>query len=170
PGALSHAIMVRSTHLTQALLTTRPGLDDRRTQSMRLWLLLGGTSLTLVGVPTATWPLTLLGATLVSVAVLWHGVQLARRLRAALPGRFRVTVHYYVVAALCLPVGAALGATLALGLSDAWHGRLLLAHAMVNILGWVGLTVTGTLLTLWPTMLRTRIGPAAERRARHALP
>ena len=169
-GALTHSIMVWSTHFTQALLKTRAGLDDRRTQSMRLWLLLGGTSLTLVGVPTATWPLTLLGATLVSVAVLWHGVQLARRLRAALPGRFRVTVRYYVVAALCLPVGAALGATLALGLSDAWHGRLLLAHAMVNILGWVGLTVTGTLLTLWPTMLRTRIGPAAERRARHALP
>src|SRR5690606_3127728 len=41
---------------------------------------------------------------------------------------------------------------------------------MVNILGWVGLTVTGTLLTLWPTMLRTRIGPAAEGRATQALP
>lgn len=169
-GALTHSIMVWSTHFTQALLKTRPGLDDRRTQSKRLWLLLGGTTLTLIGVPTATWPVILLGASLVSVAVLWHGVQLVRRLRAALPGRFRVTVRYYVVATLCLPVGAALGATLALGLSDAWHGRLLLAHAMVNILGWVGLTVTGTLLTLWPTMLRTRIGPAAEGRARQALP
>lgn len=169
-GALTHSIMVWSTHFTQALLKTRPGLDDRRTQSRRLWLLLVGTALTLVGVPTAVWPLTLVGATLVSVAVLWHGVQLFRRLRAALPGRFRVTVRYYLVAALCLPVGAGLGAALALGLSDAWHGRILLAHTMVNILGWVGLTVTGTLLTLWPTMLRTRIGAPAERRATQALP
>ena len=169
-GALTHSIMVWSTHFTQALLKTRPGLDDRRDQSRRLTLLLVGTTVTLVGVPTATWWLTVVGATLVAVAVGWHGVQLWRRLRAALPGRFRVTVRYYLAAAVCLPVGAALGATLALGLDDGLHGRFLLAHITVNVLGWVGLTVTGTLLTLWPTMLRTPIGPRAEQRARQALP
>jgi len=26
----------------------------------------------------------------------------------------------------------------------------------VNLLGWMGLTIVGTLVTLWPTMLRTR--------------
>ena len=169
-GALTHAIMVWSTHFTQALLKNRPGLDDRRAQSGRLWLLLAGTVLTLVGVPTARWAVTVVGATLVSVAVITHGVQLVRRLRGALPGRFRVTVRYYLAAALALPVGAGLGATLALGLTDVWHGRLLLAHTMTMFLGWVGLTVTGTLLTLWPTMLRTRIAPPAERRATQALP
>ncbi|WP_431473251.1 hypothetical protein [Ornithinimicrobium sp. W1665] len=169
-GALTHSIMVWSTHFTQALLKTRPGLDDRRDQSRRLTLLLVGTTVTLVGVPTSTWEVTVVGASLVSVAVGWHGVQLWRRLRAALPGRFRVTVRYYLAAAVCLPVGAALGATLALGLGDALHGRFLLAHITVNVLGWVGLTVTGTLLTLWPTMLRTPIGPRAEQRARQALP
>ncbi|MGD8150932.1 multicopper oxidase domain-containing protein [Ornithinimicrobium sp. Y1694] len=169
-GALTHSIMVWSTHFTQALLKTRPGLDDRRAQSVRLWILLTGTAITLVGVPTAIWPLTLVGAVLVATAVLTHGVQLWRRLRAALPGRFRVTVRYYLAAAACLPVGVGLGATLAFGLTDVWHGRLLLAHVLVNILGWVGLTVTGTLLTLWPTMLRTRIAPGAERRATLALP
>lgn len=169
-GALTHSIMVWSTHFTQALLKTAPGLDDRRMQSRRILLLLVGTALTLVGVPTAQWWLTLVGAVLVSVAVLWHGVQLWRRLRVALPGRFRVTVRYYLVAALCLPVGAGLGATLALGLDDELHGRILLAHSMINVLGWVGMTVTGTLLTLWPTMLRTKIGPRAERRAAQALP
>ncbi|QFG69870.1 multicopper oxidase domain-containing protein [Ornithinimicrobium pratense] len=169
-GALTHAIMVWSTHFTQALLKNRPGLDDRRAQSIRLWLLLAGTVLTLVGVPTALWPITLAGACLVSVAVITHGVQLVRRLRGALPGRFRVTVRYYVAAAVALPVGAGFGATLALGLTDVWHGRLLLAHTMTMLLGWVGLTVTGTLLTLWPTMLRTRIAAPAERRATQALP
>src|SRR5690606_19657768 len=48
--------------------------------------------------------------------------------------------------------------------------RLLVGHTMVNLLGWVGLTVTGTLLTLWPTILRTRIDDRAERWARQALP
>ncbi|MCB0890466.1 MAG: copper oxidase, partial [Propionibacteriaceae bacterium] len=47
---------------------------------------------------------------------------------------------------------------------------LLVAHALTNLLGWVGLTVTGTLLTLWPTMLRTQLDPTAERRTRQALP
>ena len=169
-GALTHAIMVWSTHFTQALLKNRPGLDDRRTQSGRLWLLLAGTVLVLVGVPTARWWLTVVGAVLVSVAVLTHAVQLVRRLRGALPGRFRVTVRYYIAAASMLPVGAGLGATLALGLTDVWHGRVLLAHTMAMVLGWVGLTVTGTLLTLWPTMLRTRIAAPAERRATQALP
>ncbi len=169
-GALTHSIMVWSTHFTQALLKTAPGLDDRRVQARRLLLLLVGTAVTLVGVPTGWWPVTVVGASLVTVAVAWHGVQLWRRLRVALPGRFRITVRYYLAAAVCLPVGATLGATLALGLGDPLHGRFLLAHVAVNVLGWVGLTVTGTLLTLWPTMLRTPIGPAAERRATEALP
>ncbi len=169
-GALTHSIMVWSTHFTQALLKTAPGVDDRRQQSRRLTLLLVGTALTLVGVPTTRWWLTVAGALLVSTAVIWHGVQLFRRLRGALPGRFRVTVRYYLAAVVCLPVGVALGATLALGLDDGAHGRILLAHITVNVLGWVGLTVTGTLLTLWPTMLRTAIGPRAEKRAEQALP
>ncbi|MGO0575947.1 multicopper oxidase domain-containing protein [Ornithinimicrobium panacihumi] len=169
-GAITHSIMVWSTHFSQALLKTGPGLDDRRIQSRRLILLFLGTSITLVGVPTATWWLTVVGATMVSAAVLWHGVQLWRRLRGSLPGRLRVTIRYYLAAAVALPVGAALGATLALGLDDSTHGRILLAHSMINVLGWVGLTVCGTLLTLWPTMLRTQIGPRAEARATQALP
>lgn len=169
-GALTHSIMVWSTHFAQALLKTPPTLDDRRIQSARLLTLLVGTTLVLVGVPAALWPLTVLGAVVVSVAVTWHGVQLLRRLRRALPGRFRITLRYYLAAAAMLPVGATLGTLLARGPGDEAHGRLLVAHSMVNLLGWVGLTMTGTLLTLWPTMLRTRIDPRAERWARQALP
>jgi hypothetical protein len=40
----------------------------------------------------------------------------------------------------------------------------------INLLGWVGITVVGTLVTLWPTMLRTQVAPTAERAARRALP
>ena len=41
---------------------------------------------------------------------------------------------------------------------------------MTNLLGWVGLTVTGTLITLWPTMLRTPMDTRAEGLAKQALP
>ena len=169
-GALTHSAMVWSTHFSQALLKTPHGIDDRTQQNRRIGLLLAGVTPVLVGVPTGWWPLTLAGATAVSGAVVWHGIQLWRRLRRALPGRFRVTVRYYLAAAACVPIGATLGAWLARGLDDERHGGVLVAHSMVMVLGWIGLTVTGTLVTLWPTMLRTRIDARAERLARQALP
>ncbi|MFZ1285608.1 MAG: multicopper oxidase domain-containing protein, partial [Candidatus Phosphoribacter sp.] len=169
-GALTHAAMVWSTHFAEALLKTTPDLDARRRQSIRLALLFVGVSLTLVGVVAERWPLAVLGASLVSLAVLWHAVMLWRRLRRSLAPRFRVTVHYYLVAAASVPVGATLGVLLARGPDDDWKGRLLVGHTVVMALGWIGLTVTGTLVTLWPTMLRTRLDPRAESLARRSLP
>ncbi|TFV66930.1 UNVERIFIED_ORG: copper oxidase [Bacillus sp. AZ43] len=169
-GAVSHAILVWSRHFADALLRTpsRPG--DRGSQSRRLLLLNGGTLLVMAGVTTAVWPLTVAGAVAVAGAVVWHGAALAGQLRRSLPGRFRSTVRYYLAAAALLPVGAVLGTLLARGLAGPWHDRAILAHAVVNVLGWMGLTVVGTLVTLWPTMLRTRIAEDAERSARRALP
>ncbi|USQ82066.1 multicopper oxidase domain-containing protein [Ornithinimicrobium faecis] len=169
-GALTHSIFVWSTHFAQALLKTPDALDSRSNQSRRLTLLLVGTAAVMVGVPSTQWWLVVTGAVLVSSAVIWHGLMLRRRLVHALPGRFRITIRYYLFAAVCLPVGAAFGAALALGLSQSWHDRLLVAHMMTNLLGWVGLTVTGTLITLWPTMLRTPMDSRAEALAKQALP
>ena len=42
--------------------------------------------------------------------------------------------------------------------------RLALAHLHANLLGWVGISVIGTLVTLWPTVLRTPM----HKRAIHA--
>lgn len=169
-GAVAHAVMVWSTHFAQALLKTPPTLDGRRQQGRRLALLLLGSSLVVVGVPAGWWPVTVAGATCAATAVTWHGVQLWRRLRSALPGRFRITIRYYVAAAACMPVGATFGVLLAREPADPWHGRLLVAHSLTMTLGWLGLTVTGTLVTLWPTMLRTRMDDRAETLARQALP
>lgn len=167
-GAVSHAIVVWSAYFTDALLHS--ATQDPRSQDRRLVLLNGGVVLVLVGVPSGTWLLTLLGATAVGSAVLGHGWSLLRQLRTALPARFGPSVRYYVTAACFLPVGAGLGTALARDLGDPWHTRLVLAHAAVNLLGWVGLTVVGTLVTLWPTMLRTRIAAGAERASARALP
>jgi nitrite reductase (NO-forming) len=169
-GALTHSAMVWSAYFAQALLKTPVPEDERARQNRRLVMLMSGTTLVLVGVPTAVWPLTVAGATLAATAVAWHGVVWWRRLRRALPGRFRVTIRYYCTAAACMPVGAVFGAALARGVDDAAHGQLLLGHIGVMVLGWVGLTITGTLVTFWPTILRTRIDPRAEILARQALP
>lgn len=169
-GAVTHSVFVWSQHFTAALLRNRPDETRARQQNRRLTLLALGTLAVLVGVPATWWWLVVSGAVLVSVAVLWHGWSLWGQLRVALPGRFRIAVWYYVSAAVLLPVGAGFGAALALGLDATWHWRLLVAHTMTNLLGWIGLTVVGTLITFWPTVLRTRMDDRAEPLAKAVLP
>ena len=165
-GAITHSILVWSTHFAQTLLRQPPPAH----QNWRLALISVGSALVLVAVPLAWWPLTVVGGSIVAGTVGWHAAEMLRMLRRALPARFRVSVHYYLAAAGCLVVGAGFGVTLARGWTDPWHGRLLVAHALTNVLGWVGLTVAGTLLTLWPTMLRSRMDQGAERLTIRALP
>ena len=169
-GAVTHAILVWSKHFADALLHTGPRPGDRRLQSAQLLLLNGGVLAVVAGVLGDWWSVTALGGIAVAAAVVWHGVALVLQVRRALPARFEATVHYYVAAAFFFPFGALLGTTLAYGLSDPLHEQVVLAHAAVNLLGWMGLTIVGTLVTLWPTMLRTRIAEGAERSAQRALP
>ena len=169
-GAASHAVLVWSRYFTDALLHTSPGPADRPAQNRRLVLLDAGVLLAVVGVSTVRWPLAVAGGAAVVGAVGWHGAALLLQLRRALPARFAMTVRYYVAAAALLPVGVTVGVVLARVQAEPWHTRLLVAHASVNLLGWIGLAALGTLVTLWPTMLRTRIAPGAERAARRALP
>lgn len=167
-GALTHAIMVWSAHFARSVLRTRLTPTAKRHQSWRLALLTLGSAIVLVSVASATWAAVIVGAALVAGSVVWHGVSLARDLRRALPGRFRVTVRYYLTAAAALPIGATFGVLLAKGLSEQWHARLLIAHTMTMLLGWVGCTVVGTLVTFWPTVLRTRMDDRAEALTRRA--
>lgn len=169
-GAVTHAILVWSQYFSFALLRTKQGAADRTRQSWRLAMSNVGALLVLVGVPWSVWALTLAGAAVLVVAVVWHAASLVARLRGALPGRFGGTVRYYVAAASFLVVGADLGTWLARGLGAADTEGVVLSHALINLLGWVGLTVAGTLVTLWPTMLRTRADGGAGTAAARALP
>lgn len=164
-GAIGNAIMVWSSHFAQALLR---GPDHGRVYlAWRLVGLNAGVIATVVGMVTNLWVLVLIGSILVGAAFALHGVSFAVRAGKALPSRFGATVKYYIAASWLLPVGAALGALLAAGYGGEVRHRLLVAHAVVNVLGFVGLTVLGTLATLLPTMLRTRVAEGAESAVRH---
>lgn len=167
-GAAGHAILVWSRYFADTLL--RGPATPRRKQSVRLALFNLGAVVVVVGVAADRWLVTLAGAVPIVAAVVWHVGALARGMRGRFRSRFAPTVRYYLAAGSLLPVGAALGAWLSYGLGDPLDARVRIAHAGVNLLGWVGLTVLGTLVTLWPTMLRTRIAEGAEQAARRALP
>src|SRR5699024_691682 len=128
----------------------------QRWLGLRLALLNAGAITVMVGVVAAGWIVALVGAALVAAATLWHGIVFGVAMHRALPSRFGATVRYYIAAAVMLLVGVTFGVLLAHGIGGGLVWRLGLAHATANVLGWVGLTITGTLVTLWPTMLRTR--------------
>ena len=167
-GAVTNAVFVWSAHFADALLKNPS--PSRRWQVVRLVFLNAGVVAVVAGIVTGAWTLTMAGAVGVGTAAAAHGVAIALQAHRALPSRFGASVRYYVAASACLPVGAALGTLLARHPAELVHGRLVLAHVAANVLGWVGLTVLGTLLTLWPTILRTRIAEGAERQSRQALP
>ncbi len=169
-GALSNAILIWSNHFAAAVLR----LPDRRSgrpEAFRLGAFNLAAVLVVLGMALGSWWTVLIGGLGVAVVVCWHAVALIARMSRALPAPFGSTVRYYVAAGLLMPLGVALGVLMAPDdLDDDLHARLALAHVAVNLLGWVGLTLVGTLVTFWPTMLRTQISPAAERSARRALP
>jgi nitrite reductase (NO-forming) len=113
----------------------------------------------------------ILGAVVVAVVVVWHAAALFSRMRRALPSRFGTTLRYYVAASMLLPVGLTFGVLMAPDtLDETVHARFALVHIAVNLLGWMGLTVLGTLIRLWRTMLHVRVADGAERASRRALP
>jgi hypothetical protein len=165
-GAATNAILVWSTHFTGAVLRT-PVPASRRGETARLVLLNAGVVGVLVAGTTGPLWLAVPASGLVFVAVAVHLATLAVRLHRALPAPLAVTVRYYLAASIALLVGVPAGGWMLVAGGTA---GLHLFHAHVNVLGWISLTVLGTVLTLWPTVLRTRIAPGAVRAATVALP
>ncbi|GIJ23007.1 hypothetical protein [Micromonospora lutea] len=167
-GVATNAIVIWSAHFTSAVLRS-PAPASRHGEGLRLTVLnLGVVGVLASGVVGRPW-IGVTGAGLVFAAIAAHLVWLVARLRAALPARFTVTVHHYLAATGALLIGIPVGAWM-LVVDDDSRPRLLLFHAHVNLLGWVTLTVLGTLLTLWPTVLRTRMADSAGTAARRGLP
>jgi hypothetical protein len=167
-GAVTNAVLIWSAHFTAAILRT-PVPRTRRAEAGRLAVANAGVVAVLVGGSVGPAWIGVVGAALLFAAIAAHLYALAVHLRHALPARYAITVRYYLAAAVALLTGIPAGAWM-LMIPDDQRPRLLLFHAHVNLLGFVTLTVLGTLLTLWPTVLRTRMVDSAPAATRRALP
>ncbi len=144
---------------------------SERTATARALALNLGVLAVLGGVQASRPVLTAAGAWLVGAVVLAHAIALGARIGRALTGPLAGTVWFYVAASAALLAGMGLGLLLAGGAAasaDAYRA-MRLAHAHLNVLGWVGLAVVGTQFTLWPTVLRTRMVAGVERAVRWSL-
>jgi nitrite reductase (NO-forming) len=169
-GAATNAIVVWSEHFAAALLHAPP--VGARAATARVLALNLGILAVLGGVHAGRGALAAAGACLAGVVVLAHAVALTARVGRSLAARLGHTVWFYLAASAALLAGMGLGLLLAggaAGAADAYRA-LRLAHVHLNVLGWVGLAVVGTLFTLWPTVLRTRMVAGVERAVRWSLP
>ncbi|MFD5869051.1 multicopper oxidase domain-containing protein [Corynebacterium sp. NPDC060344] len=164
-GAVTNSILVWGRHFTEKLLRIGVPAEARRVQLARIYLLNGGIVVTIAGKLGGWWPVTVAGATVVGLAVAWHAVSLGRDLAAGRERPFAVSVAHYVASACLLPVGAAFGALLASPAGESLHDGLLLAHEAVNLIGFLGLAASGTLITMFPALWRTRMSPRSHPKA-----
>ncbi len=164
-GAASNAVVAYSAHFAETLLHVRPA--RRAWAYSQLVGLNVGVLGVLIGVDAGWAPVLIAGAVLVATAVLAGGSRLVRLARRSTAGTLRAAVWFYVAAAGFLAAGATSGALLG---SGRLSGEYLVSfHAHVNLFGWIGLTVLGTLFMLWPAVLRTRMAPNAPLVARQVL-
>ncbi|MGW9631246.1 multicopper oxidase domain-containing protein [Agromyces sp. NPDC055520] len=168
-GAASTAILIWSQHFADTLLRhAAPG--GRVWLGVRLVAHTVGAIVVVAGMMTGLWWLVVAGAAVVGVNAITHAFILFRQLRTSLPARFRPLVRYYVASALVFAVGVGLGAWLASEPGGGLHERLLVAHATLNLLGWIAITVIGTAVLLWPTVLHAKVRDETDAGARRALP
>ena len=178
-GVLTNGILQWSWYFAKALLHLPP--DDARSgrHAFRRSIAF---NVALLGLVASMWTSSTRGtvvfAGLVGAVIAWHGWDMLRAARGRFASRFAVVVRYYVVASAFLVVGCVLAGFLTVAMfsrsAPAWllsaRDDLTLAHALVNVGGWVGLSIAGTVVTLGPTMLRTPMAPGAVTRSLRALP
>lgn len=155
-GAVTNAIVVWSDHFVSALLWARS--RNRFRQIMLVSLLNLGIVGVLLSVSFHMRFPVILSATLIGGVITYYVAGISRLLRQSLNKGFKGVIAYYQWAALMILVGMTLGVIDSFKTDEnVWQARITLAHLHANLLGWVGLTIIGTLVTLWPTVLRTQI-------------
>lgn len=118
-----------------------------------------GVALLAVGYPAELDAVVVLGGACFVGAMALLGWVVWRAWRIALNKRHPLPLAMYAAAIAAVLVGGALGAIVgsrAIGDPTVWLG-LRQAHLTLNVLGWVSLTIAGTLITLLPTVLRVRM-------------
>jgi nitrite reductase (NO-forming) len=156
-GAVSVAISGAMQNFVAALTATGPA------PPWMVWAQFGltnaGAALVVAGRSSGLLPLVGAGGTAFLAGILLLGLIVLRARRRALHLRHRIPVAMYGGAVSCVVVGAGIG--ILLGTGAVHDGRTYLdlrsAHMVINLLGWVSLTIAGTLITLLPTVLRVRM-------------
>jgi nitrite reductase (NO-forming) len=136
-----------------AFLATDP--PPRRLVAAQLATWNTGTVLVAVGAPTSTTSLVEGGGALIAVGLVLFALALRGMERHSVQ-HAPWAVRWYQTAAACLGLGGLIGVLMARG--TPWsHGSLLGAHLALDLVGWLGTAIIGTLHTFFPSLTPTRL-------------
>jgi nitrite reductase (NO-forming) len=140
-----------------AALTAAPD-PPRALPVAQLASVTAGAALIAFGYPTRHPGVVVAGGVLFGVAMLLLAVIVGRMWRRSINKRHPVPMLAYAGALAAAAAGVTLGALIGSGAvgGGTWIA-LRQAHMVTNVLGFVTLTIVGTILTLLPTLLRVRI-------------
>lgn len=152
-GGISQLILGATQFFAGAFLATDP--PPRRLVRAQLATWNAGALLLAVAVPIRFNPGIWAGVALLAATLLIWGYALVSIRRKSLT-RNPWATRWYAAAAGFFLGGIIAGAMLAGGV--AWpHGNLMAAHMVLNLGGWFGTAIVGTLHTFYPTLTRVRL-------------
>ncbi|HET6550205.1 MAG TPA: hypothetical protein VFG79_17215 [Solirubrobacter sp.] len=152
-GGVSQLVLGAGQFFVCAFLATTP--PSRRFAALQLAVWNTGVVAVAVGVPTGTSGLVDAGAVVLAAGLVLFALSMRAMQRRSLQ-RARWAVRWYQGSAACLGVGVLVGVLLDRGV--AWtHGSLLGAHLALNIGGWMGTAIVGTLHTFFPSLTGTQL-------------
>ena len=158
-GAVSVAISGAITLFSQVLTAGPP---HRVWSSVAQFTLLNlGVAFAAVGFVTHTpWAVSLGGALFFLAIVVLAGMVLRSRKRG-LNKRHWLPLTFYLAAIACVLVGAVAGALLGAGFihDGGLYVGIRRAHQTLNVLGWASFAIVGTLITLFPSVLKVKMVP-----------
>jgi nitrite reductase (NO-forming) len=152
-GGVSQLVLGAGQFFTCAFLATDP--PSRRMIGAQVAAWSTGTVLVAAGYPTGATAAVEAGGALLGAGLVLFAIALVRMERRSLQ-QARWALRWYQAGAACLGVGALLGVLMARG--TVWtHGSLLGAHLALNLGGWFGTAIVGTLHTFFPSLTQTRL-------------
>jgi nitrite reductase (NO-forming) len=152
-GGVSQLVLGAGQFFAGAFLATDPPRRALVRAQLASWN--AGALLVAVGVPAGIDPAVEAGGALLALGLVTFAIGL-RVLRRRSVQRAPWAVRWYQVSALFLGVGVLAGVGLATGAT--WTaGSLLGAHMTLNLAGWFGTAIVGTLHTFFPSLTQTRL-------------
>jgi hypothetical protein len=159
-GGVSGLILGAAPFFTGAFLATGPSPRALRRTQLTAWN--AGAALLPIGVLGQHSAVTATGGALLVAGLAAFALALRSQMRRSLRRR-AWPAYWYLTGAALLAVGIVVGELIARGATGV-AGDPVAAHRTLNLAGWVGGAILGTLHTFYPALTRTRLAhPALER-------
>ncbi len=132
------------------------------TAAVQRWSQAAGAVTVLVGVTVGVGAVVIVGGTAVLVGMATLFFSLVSAVGHSLLKRFDLSSRFYLLGLLCGAVGVTLGILMSTGGAGTAYATFRLVHGHLNLVGFVGFTIIGTLPTILPTFAHHRVVSGRE--------